>query len=192
VVAGVVAVGKSVVEGRRVAPLELRTSEAPHGAAATAPQTHEAPAAAAPIGAAPSIVAHQAVTPSVEAPAQPRLAFAVPEGRTALRDSVFAVRAGDSVIVHFDNMLTRTRRPDKFERVLRETLPAVYGARADSLLAALPDGKILGGGELLTELPARGIHLSVGDKWRLDIWPETRPGRDGPLVVRYRTKLVKG
>jgi hypothetical protein len=105
---------------------------------------------------------------------------------------VFAVRAGDSVIVHFDTPLVRTRRPEKFERVLRETLPAVYGARADSLLAALPDGKILGGGELLTELPARGIHLSVGDNWLLDIWPETRPGRDGPLVVRYRTKLVKG
>jgi hypothetical protein len=109
-----------------------------------------------------------------------------------LKDSVLAERAGDSVIVDFDVTMMRTRRRDKFERIMRETLPAVYGARVDSVLAAIPEGSLIGEGDLLTELPLRGIHLPLGTAYQLILWPETRPGRDGPLVVSYRARVVKG
>jgi hypothetical protein len=94
--------------------------------------------------------------------------------------------------VDFDLMMTRTRRRDKFERILRETLPALYGARADSVLGTIPEGSLVGEGDLLTELPLRGIHLPLGAGYQLTVWPETRPGRDGPLVVSYRARVVKG
>jgi hypothetical protein len=130
-------------------------------------------------------------TPAM-APASVPLVLVVPVGRTALKDSVVAERAGDSVIVSFDLLMTRTRRGDKFERILRETLPAVYGARVDSVLAAIPDGRLVGDGDLLTELPNRGIHLPLNGGYTLGVWPETRSGRDGPLVVRYRARVVRG
>jgi hypothetical protein len=120
------------------------------------------------------------------------LALVVPQGRTVLKDSVVAERAGDSVIVSFDLLMIRTRRRDKFEHIVRETLPAVYGARADSVLAAIPDGRLVGNADLLTELPLRGIHLPLSGGYTLAVWPETRQGHDGPLVVRYRAKVVKG
>jgi hypothetical protein len=119
------------------------------------------------------------------------LTLVVPQGRTELHDSVIAERAGDSVIVDFDTQFARTRRRDKFERVVRETLPAVYGARADSMLAGIPVGSLVTGGDLLTELPSRGIHIPLSGKWVLEIWPETRSGQDGPLVVSYMTRVGK-
>jgi hypothetical protein len=107
-------------------------------------------------------------------------------------DGVVVERMGDSAIVSFDTPLIRTRRRDKFEGFVRETLPMLYGARADSLLATIPDGELAVGGDLLTELPVRGIQLAMANGWVLELWPETRPGKDGLLVVRYRTKIVKG
>ena len=115
----------------------------------------------------------------------------VPQGRTDLRDSAFAVRSGDTVIVHFDTSPLRTRRADKFETVVRQTLPAIYGARADTLLGAVPAGKLVAPNELVTVLPRKGIHLSAPNGTRLALWPETRPGRDGPLVVAYRVTVEK-
>jgi len=115
-----------------------------------------------------------------------RLAPVVPEGRTELRDGMYAMRAGDTVRVVFDGIMTRTRRRDKFELTVRNTLPAVYGARGDSLLARVRPGELTGGGDLVAELPTRGIRLSLADGATLALWPETRPGRDGPLVVSYR------
>jgi hypothetical protein len=131
-----------------------------------------------------------AATKAIEPTSSP-LTFVVSEGRTELKDSMVADRAGDSVIVSFDLMMTRTRRRDKFERILRETLPAVYGAPVDSVLAAIPEGTLVGGGDLVTELPLRGLRVPLRAGYRLGIWPETRPGRDGLLVVRYRTRVVK-
>jgi hypothetical protein len=121
----------------------------------------------------------------IAAPAS--LPILVGEGRSDLLDSVVVERAGDSVVVDFDTQDRRTRRRDKFERVVRETLPRVYGASAAQALAAIPDGALLTG-DLLTELPDRGLHLPLGTGWTLDLWPETRPGRDGPLVVSYRVQ----
>ena len=109
----------------------------------------------------------------------------VAQGRTMLRDSLFAVRSGDTVTVHFDTPLTRTRRRDKFERVVRATLPAIYGPGVDSLLTTIPPGELAREGDLLTELPERGLHFPLADGWTLAVWPATRPGQDGPLVVTY-------
>ena len=137
--------------------------------------------AAAPGRHAPAAISHAAP-----------LTLAIPAGRTELADSMFAERVGDEATVHFDTQVARTRRRDKFERVIRATLPALYGARADSVLARIPDGTLVTGGDLLGELTARGVRVALGDGWTLELWPETRAGRDGPLVVRYRTRVVKG
>lgn len=111
----------------------------------------------------------------------------LPQGRSDLPDSVFATRSGDTVVVHFDTSPARTRRADKFDHIVRETLRAVYGPVADTLLATVPDGRLAAPNELLARLPARGIHLAAADGRKIGVWPETRPGRDGPLVVAYRT-----
>ncbi|MDQ6634444.1 MAG: hypothetical protein M3Z10_06760 [Gemmatimonadota bacterium] len=158
--------------------------------AAVAPSpTATLTSAPAPTSAAPG--APLAAIKVVERASAP-LALVIPEGRTALKDSVLAQRTGDVVIVDFDLMMSRTRRRDKFERIIRETLPAVYGPHADSVLAAIPEGTLVGEGDLLTELPLRGIHIPMGTDYQLVVWPETRPGRDGLLVVRYRAQLVRG
>ncbi len=113
------------------------------------------------------------------------------DGRTELPEGWTAERAGDSVVVDFDTQGARTRRRDKFEGIVRQTLPLIYGAHLDSLLGAIPPGGIVDGSDLLTELPVRGIHLRLADGWSLDLWPETRPGQDGPLVVRYRSRVTR-
>jgi hypothetical protein len=116
----------------------------------------------------------------------------VPEGRTELRDSMYVVRAGSSATVYFDTPLARTRRRDKFEAIVRATLPAVYGAAADSLLAAVPAGRLVRqGDDLLGALPTRGLRLPAGAGWSVALWPETRAGQQGPLVVAYRATVVR-
>ena len=130
----------------------------------------------------------QAATPSV--PVKATIAVVIPQGRSELADSMFAERSGDSVVVHFDTSPARTRRAEKFERIVRQTLHAVYGAVADTVLATIPEGKLVVSGDLLTVLPTRGIRLE-SEKRGIMLWPETRPGRDGPLVVAYRTTLAR-
>ena len=110
----------------------------------------------------------------------------VPVGRTVLRDTMVADRAGDTVRVHFDLLLSRTRRADKFEAIVRSTLPQVYGPVADSALRALPPGTMARAGDLIATLPERGIQIPLAGGRTIAVWPETRVGRDGPLVVAYR------
>ncbi|HEU4640874.1 MAG TPA: hypothetical protein VFS44_00375 [Gemmatimonadaceae bacterium] len=129
--------------------------------------------------------------PATTASRGARPAPVVAEGRTALRDGMFAVRAGDTVTVHFDTPLARTRRPLKFERIVRTTLPMVFGAAADSALSPLRDGAIAEAGELLSELPSRGVRLPTVGGWTLALYPETRPGEDGPLVISYRVAVTR-
>jgi hypothetical protein len=123
---------------------------------------------------------------SSAAPASVTALPLVPVGRTALRDTMVADRAGDTVRVNFDLLLSRTRRPDKFEAIVRSTLPQVYGALADSALRALPVGAVARAGDLITTLPERGFHIPIAGGRSIAVWPETRAGRDGPLVVAYR------
>lgn len=130
-------------------------------------------------------------SPAVGGGATAPLSIRIREGRSDLPDSLIAERAGDSVVVDFDTPLTRTRRRDKFESVVRRTLPLVFSAPIDSVLRTIPDGGIVGGVDLLTELPKRGVHLRVADGWTLDLWPETRPGQDGPLVVSYWARVAR-
>ena len=115
----------------------------------------------------------------------------VPVGRTSLRDTMVAERAGDTVRVSFDLLLSRTRRPDKFEAIVRSTLPQIYGAAADSALRALPQGAVARAGDLITTLPERGFHIPVAGGRTIAVWPETRAGRDGPLVVAYRAVVSR-
>jgi hypothetical protein len=96
------------------------------------------------------------------------------------------------VTVYFDTPVTRTRRPEKFERIVRTTLPRIYGADSPAAAAvqAFPEGQLLASaGDLLTELPTRGLELPAGPGRALTLWPGTRPGEDGPLVVSYRVVM---
>jgi hypothetical protein len=112
-------------------------------------------------------------------------------GETPLQFGVKATRSDSGMVVAFDTPELRTRIPEKFERFLRWSLPQLYGPRADSLLAAIPIGTLVSQGNLLYELPTRGIHLPIDSSWKLEIYPEIRPGQDGPLVIRYRASVVR-
>ncbi len=115
----------------------------------------------------------------------------VAEGRTSLAGGLFAVRTGDTVEVHFDTPEHRTRRRDKFERTVRETLPVVFGAVAEDALSGVPAGQLIAGDELPADITDSGVHLGTAQAGTLVIWPSTRPGRDGPLVVSYRATIVR-
>src|SRR4051812_22250444 len=165
-------------------------------AVARPPPTPPTPASAPAEGRGPPTPpAPRASPPPADAPVgpaaatQPPVPILVSEGRTDLTETLIAERAGDSLVVDFDTPETRTRRRDKFEAVVRRTLPMIYGAPVDSMLHAIPEGGIVGSADLLTELPKRGVHLSLGDGRTLDLWPETRPGQDGPLVVTYWARI---
>lgn len=122
-------------------------------------------------------------------PSRPRTVLrpAIGEGRRELAEGMYAVREGQEVTVFFDAELLRTRFDWKFEGIVRSTLPVVYGDAAKAALDSIATGSLVRGGNLLTELPDRGFVVSVADH-AVRIWPVTRPGRDGPLVVAYRAK----
>ena len=131
------------------------------------------------------------VTPaSVTTPPAVELAATIGEGRTPLRGGIFAERRGEDVTVHFDTPLARTRRAEKFEGLLRETLPLIYGALVDTAIAAIPVGSLVPAQGLTTDLPTQGLYVPVPGGRTLRVWPETRPGEDGPLVVRYRVLIA--
>ena len=156
--------------------------------------------------AATPVVQASLVTPAPTAPTTPAtlpaartnptttpvsaLTLKVPLGRSGLRDSMYVERDADSVVVHFDTELARTRRRDKFEATVRATLPVLYGAGIDAMLATLPDGAITGDRDLVSEVAVRGVRLPVPAGGTLELWPVTRPGRDGPLVVGYRARVA--
>jgi hypothetical protein len=169
-----------VVLGAMVA---IRLTARPAQAAASAPAKQEVVVAPPPV-----VPAVDSVRP--KGPPIPPLTPKIAQGRTALGDGMFAERSDTGVTVYFDSPMTRTRRADKFERIVRLTLPVIFGPTADSVLAAVPNGALAGGADLLTELPSRGVHLPLPDGWALDLWPSTRVGRDGPLVVNYRAAVT--
>jgi hypothetical protein len=148
-----------------------------------------APVVAAPAVAVPAETTVTSVA-SVTTPPAPELAPVIGEGQSELPDGIVAVRGGAEVKVFFDKPLTRTRRPEKFETIVRATLPQIYGAAADSALAVIPVGALVPREGLLTELPARGLTIPVRKGVTLRVWPETRPGEAGPLIVRYRATVA--
>jgi hypothetical protein len=114
------------------------------------------------------------------APLEPTIA----EGRRELGDSMYAVREGPQVTVFFDTETMRTRFDWKFEGVVRATLPLVFGPEVSTALDSIPSGT-LARGDLMNDLPQRGIPIQMGTV-TLRVWPVTRAGRDGPIVVAYR------
>ena len=144
----------------------------------------------APVGATPTFRTAAAVSEPAPAALRPTAPVAaalrprIREGTSELGGGMMAERHGDTVRVHFDTELNRTRRADKFERIVRATLPRVYGAPAEAALAADPTGALVAG-DLTGELPRRGVHVRLVEGGMLSLWPATRPGRDGPLVVTY-------
>jgi hypothetical protein len=130
--------------------------------------------------------------PATPGRAEPPVSPIIAEGRTELGDSVFAERAGGDVTVHFDTELLRTRLDDKFERIVRMTLPKVYGPEVGARLDSVSPGQFVRGGNLVTDLPTRGIPLALPARGRtLMLYPVTRPGLDGPLVIAYRTAVTR-
>ncbi len=127
-------------------------------------------------------------TPLVSAP---KAASLLGQGRTTLTDSIYAVRSGDSVLVNFDTHGNRTRRADKFEQMLRTTLPLVYGRRVTSSLGSVPTGALLPSRDVVGELTSQGVHLTLDNGVKISLWPQTRPSADGPLVVAYRVVVER-
>ena len=86
----------------------------------------------------PSAVTQQSGLPERVAPPLTPL---VPAGESALpnSDGATATRSDTDVVVSFDVMMLRTRRPAKFEQIVRATLPAVYGRSASDALRKIPD-----------------------------------------------------
>ena len=151
--------------------------------------------AVAPRGRAGEAPAESARAVEVPAPSPNSRVNPVPpivaEGRTELGDSVYAERAGGDVTVHFDTELLRTRLDEKFERVVRMTLPKVYGPEVGARLDSVSPGQFVRG-DLLTDLPSRGIALALPARGRtLMLYPMTRPGLGGPIVVGYRATVSR-
>ena len=158
-----------------------RASDPQAAEVAVAPNTPKAAVRSAPT---PRPTA-QPATPKPVPARSARVSPVVAEGLTDLGDSIFVERAGGEVTVHFDNSLLRTRFEEKFERTVRTTLPRVYGADAQAALDSVVPGALVRG-DLLNELPTKGIELALGSGRALLLFPMTRPGVDGPLVVAYR------
>ena len=158
-----------------------------------------APVPAAPTLPAPTTVPAPKPVAAPSAPVRPAVATrptasvvpVVPPGQSVVGDSLLVTRADSFVTLSFDRTMIRTRIPDKFERFVRSTLPALYGAVADSALARIPTGGLASQGDLINELPARGMRIPVAPGLSIALYPITRSGRDGPLVTQYRTLVVR-
>jgi hypothetical protein len=120
------------------------------------------------------------------------IAPVVPQGQSALPDSLLATRTDSVVVVSFDRTMIRTRNPWKFERLVRSTLPALYGPAADSALKRIPEGALAQQGDLINDLPNRGLRIPAAPGWVFALFPITRPGHDGPLVTQYRVSVIRG
>lgn len=189
---------------RPASPSESAAKTTDDTAAAAAPAATTAPAADSVIpqgGTAATSAptpANATVTSAPTTPVAPSASAAVPPvtptigvGVTALGGGATATRSDTAVLVAFDTPELRTRTPEKFERFLRTTLAQIYGRQVETQLASIPLGKITAQGNLLYELPTRGIRLPAEAGWHLEVFPEIRPGDEGPLVVRYRVSVVK-
>ena len=149
-----------------------------------------APAAADP-ATGDSVVSSSAGT-AAPRPGPSLLSPQVPPGRRELGDGVTAERVGDEVTVTFDTDSLRTRFDWKFEGVVRATLPMVFGDPARAALDSIEVGEMLGGSNLVRELPRRGFRIPLDTGLgTIRIYPLIRQGRDGPIVSAYRAQVIK-
>ena len=115
----------------------------------------------------------------------------IPPGRKELGDGMTAERAGDEVTVTFDTDSLRTRFDWKFEGVVRATLPLVFGEPARAALDSIEVGRMIERGNLLRDLPRRGIRIPLDTGLgTIRLFPIVRAGRDGPLVAAYRAEVI--
>jgi hypothetical protein len=114
----------------------------------------------------------------------------ITEGLVQLSGGITAIKSGDTVTVEFDEPMLRTRRPAKFEDILRRSLADVYGPRLDSILSAMPRGSIVQVEDLFADLPQRGLHIALGGGRTVALWPRVRMRDDGPLVVAYHAVIT--
>jgi hypothetical protein len=167
------------------------TRKTDRSVAATADRPPEVVVAGEPRSQTP-VLTQPAATPRADTIARGKAPFTpvLPQGQSSLPQGPTALRTDSLVTVSFDTPMIRTRIPAKFERLVRSTLPAVYGRSIDSVLSKIPEGGIARQGDLVSELPTRGVRIPVNSDWAITLYPETRPGQDGPLVVRYRVSVV--
>lgn len=192
---GVATIGAAGAAGMLDSELRAAGFAIPEASAPAAPSEAEPQSVPA---TAPATAPVVSVTPestvvsvaSVTTPPVAELAPTIGEGKTSLRDGIVAQRRGDEIMVLFDTPAARTRRPEKFEAILRATLPQIFGAMVDSALVAMPAGTLVPPHGLTTDLPTQGLYVPVSGGSTLRIWPETRQGEDGPLIVRYRVLVV--
>jgi hypothetical protein len=149
-----------------------------------------------PADADPPVVVSPVVTSSAGSSAdsaQPSLLSPqIPPGRRELGNGVVADRSGDEVTVAFDTDSLRTRIDWKFEGVVRGTLPLVFGEPARHALDNIQVGSLLGRGNLLRDLPRRGVRIPLDSGLgTIRLYPVIRQGRDGPLVTAYRADVIK-
>jgi len=192
---GVATIGAAGAAGMLDSELRAAGFAIPEASAPAAPSEAEpqsVPATAPDTAPVVSVTPERTVVSvaSVTTPPVAELAPTIGEGKTSLRDGMVAQRHGDEIMVLFDTPAARTRRPEKFEAILRATLPQIFGAMVDSALDAMPAGTLVPPHGLTTDLPTQGLYVPVSGGSTLRIWPETRQGEDGPLVVRYRVLVV--
>ncbi len=184
--------GAEALQGRQL--FAMRTAQPGPERASVHSESAQRPASSGPGAAAnadsvPEIAAPLATAPSPSEPAVS--APIVAEGRTELGDGLYAVREGESVTVNFDVPEARTRRRDKFDRIVRATLPRIYGPAAQAMLDEIPQGEIVKVGTLPADLEKSGVRIPVGDSASIALWPELRDARGGPLVVGYRAEVAR-
>ncbi len=130
-------------------------------------------------------------TTTPQAPVVGKTGFVLSEGQTQLTDSIYAIRAGDSVLVNFDRYGYRTRRSDKFEASLRTTLPLIYGRSVTTFIDSLLPGQLVTERDVIGALATSGMLVILDNGAEVRIRVLTRVGSDGPLAVGYLTTIAK-
>jgi hypothetical protein len=162
--------------GAKTASPTATTPTAP--TVAVVPNSNDAAGAPPSVPTTKPIVAKPAPVPTIQM------------GNSSLDGGISAERTDSVITLSFDMPMTRTRRPEKFEQFVRATLPSIYGKKIDSVLTTMPPGSLAKQGDLFSELPSRGMRIPVDSAWEIRVFPETRKGHDGPLVIRYRASAV--
>lgn len=129
----------------------------------------------------------------VAAPVPPvsRAGFVLVEGRTQLTDSIYATRAGDSVVVNFDAYGFRTRRSDKIEQSLRTTLPLIFGRMATASIDTLHEGDFVTERDVIGTLARDGMRVKLDNGAVAHIRILTRVVSDGPIAIGYLTTIER-
>jgi len=186
-VGGFVVFGGVVITLGTIAFVKSRSRVSPQQVAAAQPVQVAAANTPDSVTQAGEAVANGTVAPAAET--APALVPVLPPGVTKLPEGAAVLVTDTLVAVDFDEMMLRTRRPAKFEDFVRHTLPLIYGEPVQRALSRMADGDIASQGDLIKELPHTGIRIPLDSARVLTVWPETRRGEDGPLVIRYRVTI---